>query len=77
MELPLVGHTQDNMSGPFDFEEINALNQMRQKVSRLEWTCLKEACSMNGMLPLTFGSNNNQPIETLKRTKTLKRKNSK
>jgi len=33
MELPLIGHTQHNMAGPFDFEEINASNRMRQKVS--------------------------------------------
>ena len=76
MELSLIGHTQHNLSGPFDFEEINSSNRMRQKVSRSEWTRLKEACSMNSMLPPTFGSNNNQPIETLKRTKTRKRKNS-
>jgi len=62
---------------PFNFEEINASNRMRQKVPRSRWTQLQNICNTHGILPPTFGSNTNIPIAHLKKVKTRKRKNSK
>jgi hypothetical protein len=78
MQLQLIGQNHSNILGPFDFEEINETNRMRQKISRSEWTQLKGVCSVHGMLPPTFGSNTDQQsIETLKTVQKRKRKNSK
>jgi len=62
--------------GPFNFEDIDAPNRMRQKVTRSHWTQLQNVCNIHGMLPPTFGSNNNIPIANLKQIKTRKRKKS-
>ena len=77
MELQLFGQNNCNLVGPFNFEEINASNRMRQKVPRLRWTQLQNICNTHGILPPTFGSNTNIPIAHLKKVRTRKRKNSK
>jgi len=78
MELQLLGQSNYNLVGPFNFEEINASNRMRQKVTWFHWTQFQTICNTTGMLPPTFRLNNNITIETLKQTKTTRnRKNEK
>ena len=74
MELQLIGQGNCSFVGPFDFEDINASNRMRQKISRSHWTRLQNICNIHGILPPTFGSNNNIPIAALKQTTHRKRK---
>ena len=70
MEPQLVGKNNCNLVGPFNFEEIDTSNSMRQKVEQFTWTQLQTICNTTGMLSPTFGSNNNIPIKILKQTKT-------
>ena len=51
--LPINGCNIVSLVGPFTFEDINASNRVRQKVSSSNWDLLIATCVIVGILPPT------------------------
>ena len=52
--------------GPFNFEPIDILNRVKQKVHKDQWNTISELCKLKGISPPTMGTKSSHKLSKIK-----------